>query len=305
MSKNTDFLFSVLAPDRLTTVVDIGANPIDGDPPYKGMLEKQLCTVLGFEPQEEALQQLEQQKSPQECYLPHAIGDGKPHTLYQCRASGMTSLFEPDATTLSLFNDFSFLGEVIDRPVLETTRLDDLEAIEAMDFLKIDIQGAELDVFQSGRNKLQQCVAVQTEVSFIPLYKDQPVFWQIDKEMREQGFIPHAFDAVKRWPLAPYRDPGHHRKPLNQLLEADIVYVRDFVHPQNMSDEQLKHLALVAQHVYRSYDLVMRCLSILVSRHSLGADVLDEYVLLQHGTQSREKKASVTNQVNYSYNFKF
>jgi hypothetical protein len=146
---------------------------------------------------------------------------------------------------------------------------------------------------------------VQTEVSFIPLYKDQPVFWQIDKEMRALGFIPHAFDAVKRWPLVPYSDPVHQRKPLNQLLEADIVYVRDFIRPQDMSDEQIKQLALIAQHVYASYDLVMRCLSILVDRDSLDAAVLDEYVRLQYGTQAAGKTNAVTNQVNYSYNFKF
>ena len=28
------------------------------------------------------------------------------------------------------------------------------------------------------------------------------------------------------------------RQPLNQLLEADIVYVRDFAHADSMSDEQ-------------------------------------------------------------------
>ena len=46
----SDALFDLLPPDHLTAVVDIGANPIDGDPPYKGMLAAGLCTVIGFEP---------------------------------------------------------------------------------------------------------------------------------------------------------------------------------------------------------------------------------------------------------------
>jgi hypothetical protein len=60
-------------------------------------------------------------------------------------------------------------------------------------------------------------------------------------------------------PIAPsviYNIPRH---PLNQLLEADIVYVRDFAHADSMSEEQLKHLALVAHHCYRSFDLALRC----------------------------------------------
>ena len=42
---------------------------------------------------------------------------------------------------------------------------------------------------------------------------------------------------------------------MNQLLEADVVYVRDFTFPDKMSSEQLKHLALIAHHCYGSYDL--------------------------------------------------
>jgi hypothetical protein len=55
MDAPRDPLFKLLRPERLTAVVDIGANPIDGDPPYQSMLEKRLCRVVGFEPQSEAL----------------------------------------------------------------------------------------------------------------------------------------------------------------------------------------------------------------------------------------------------------
>jgi hypothetical protein len=38
----SDRLTALLAPARLTEIVDIGANPIDGDPPYKSMLLNKL-----------------------------------------------------------------------------------------------------------------------------------------------------------------------------------------------------------------------------------------------------------------------
>ena len=47
---------------RPTSVLDIGANPIDGDAPYKQMLDDGLCTVTGFEPQQRALAELNQRK---------------------------------------------------------------------------------------------------------------------------------------------------------------------------------------------------------------------------------------------------
>ncbi len=40
-------IMSLLNAERLTEVVDIGANPIDGDPPYKPMLQAGLCRVTG------------------------------------------------------------------------------------------------------------------------------------------------------------------------------------------------------------------------------------------------------------------
>ena len=44
----TDLLFDLLRPERLTTIVDIGANPIDSSPPYKPLLDQRRCRVFGF-----------------------------------------------------------------------------------------------------------------------------------------------------------------------------------------------------------------------------------------------------------------
>src|SRR5262249_34612530 len=76
-----DALFDLLRPQRLTAVVDIGASPIDGEPPYKPMLDAGLCTLTGFEPQPEALAELNRRKGANETYLPYAVGDGRAHVL--------------------------------------------------------------------------------------------------------------------------------------------------------------------------------------------------------------------------------
>lgn len=263
------FLFQLLNPLRLTEVVDIGANPIDGDPPYKAMLEASLCRVTGFEPQKEALAELLSRKGLYEQYLPYAVGDGGTHTLNICKASGMTSLFEPDSSTLGLFDVLAPLGEVIERIKMKTIRLDDVSEIEHLDFLKIDIQGGELDVFKSGKNKLTNAVTIQTEVSFVTLYKNQPHLGDVDIELRSQGFIPHCFAAVKKWPISPCVVNNNPRQALNQLLEADLVYVRDFSKPDLIGDEQLKHLAMIAHYVYGSFDLTLRCLLLLEQRSAI------------------------------------
>jgi FkbM family methyltransferase len=164
-----DALFDMLQPTRLTAVVDIGANPIDGDPPYKEMLAAGLCTVVGFEPQPEALAALNRRRTSHEQYLSYAVGDGRERSLHVCREQGMTSLLAPDRAHLDLFTGFASYGALVKEVRVATRRLDDIEEIDSMDFLKIDIQGSELDVFESGRRRLANAVAVQTEISFVTL----------------------------------------------------------------------------------------------------------------------------------------
>jgi FkbM family methyltransferase len=275
-----DPLLNLLQPKRLTAVVDIGANPIDGDPPYKSLLQSRGCRVTGFEPQAEALARLNARKSDLETYFPNVIADGKPATLRICRAPGMTSLYKPAARMLDLFRGFPEWGTVIEEIPVATTRLDDVIAEDALDFLKIDIQGGELTAIENGRRCLERAIAIQTEVSFLPLYEEQPTFAEIDRAVRKLGFIPHTFAAINLCMIAPLVDERDPYAAQNQLLEADVVYVRDFTQPQRMSDEQLKHLAIVAHHCYRSFDLATNCILQLCRRQAIAADGMQLYAAM-------------------------
>ena len=273
-----DALFDLLRPHRLTAVIDIGANPIDGDPPYKDMLAAGLCVVTGFEPQADALAELDRRKGPRERYLPYAVGDGRAHTLHVCSERGMTSLLPPDRERLGLFNEFLLYGLVEREIRIATHRLDDIKEIKDVDLLKIDIQGGELDVFKSGRRALAHAVAVQTEVSFVPLYRGQPPFGVIDTFLRSVGFIPHCFAELKLRPLAPIVVDGDPQKGGRQLLEADVVYVRDFSRPENMDGEQWKHLALIAHHCYGSVDLAHRAIAAAARIGAVPPEAPDQYL---------------------------
>ena len=53
--------------------------------------------------------------------------------------------------------------------------------IGKIDFVKIDVQGAELDIFQGGFNTLKNVLKIVTEVEFIHHYIDQPLFGDVCK----------------------------------------------------------------------------------------------------------------------------
>jgi len=278
VSPPTDTLRSLLCPQRLTAVVDVGANPIDGDAPYKTMLSRRHCTVTGFEPQPEGLTSLNARKSDLEIYLPYVIGDGSPATLHVAVVPGMTSLFEPNMAVLKWFNGFAEWATVKEKLPVTTRRLDDLPEIAALDMLKIDVQGAEVSVFKGGRERLSRAVAVHTEVCFLSLYKGQPLFGEIDLELRSLGLIPHHIDHVNRRTILPAYDPSAPNSALNQVLFADIVYIRDFTKAEAMDDEQLKHLAIIAYACYGSFDLAAHCLFRLAERKAVVPEAVERFM---------------------------
>jgi len=271
-------LTEILQPTRLTAVVDIGANPVDGDPPYKAMLEAGLCEVTGFEPQVAALQKLDRKKGPRERYLPYALADGTERILHVCELEGMSSLLVPDPAHLALFNLFPTWGTVKERIPVKTRKLDDIAEIAALDFLKMDVQGAECEVLAHGHAKLKDTVVIQTEVSFVPLYMNQPSFGDMDLALRGLGFLPHSVTGTKIWPISPMVVGDAPNRGIRQLLETDMVYVRDFTRADAMSAEQWKHLALVAHHCYGSYDLALKAILTLMQMGAVPEDANKRYL---------------------------
>jgi len=77
--------------------------------------------------------------------------------------------------------------------------------------------------------------------------------------------------------IAPMFDAQNPYAALNQLLEADVVYVRDFTRPDLMTDEQLKHLAIIAHHCYKSFDLTVNCLHHLRQRGAITGEFMEQY----------------------------
>jgi FkbM family methyltransferase len=262
-------------------IADVGAAFCGEVAPYRPLLERGLGRLVAFEPDLRQHDDLKQRLGEAVTLYPHALGDGTKKTLYVCAdGTGMSSLLRPDESALGFFNLFPQFGAVLDRTEIDTVRLDDLQDLAPIDFLKIDAQGSELSIFANGRRKLAQCVFVQTEVSFIPLYESQPGFGEVDIELRGQGLLPHRFADVKQWSIFPTVRDNEPRRPFNQLLEADIVYMRNMVKPVAMSDLQIKKLAVIAHYCYASPDLVVRCLLELLRRSALGADAVAHYITM-------------------------
>jgi FkbM family methyltransferase len=236
-------------------IVDVGAMAL-GDSPsdYHPLVEKGLAEVIGFEPVAAECEKLNNMANEKHRYLPYFIGDGSKRTFHLCNYSMTSSLYEPNSALLKKFQYLDELVQVVETSNVNTKRLDDIQEIGDVDLLKIDIQGAELDAFNGAKKTLKNIVAVHTEVEFVPLYKKQPLFSEVDIKLRENGFLFHKFHGLSGRAFKPLVNLENEAAPLSQLLWSDAIYLRNFMRLDNLSVRKLIALSIITHELYQSYD---------------------------------------------------
>lgn len=271
------YLLDVLPLPHLTTILDVGANPIM-PAPYSELLAAKACRVIGFEPQPEAFAKLQKRKSETESYFPHAVGDGRRLILHVMKFSGFTSTLPIYQPSLRLLGAPQW-GHKVSEIEFDSVALDDVTNLGAVDMLKIDIQGGELSVLQSARKTLAQAVAIIIEHRYLRLYEGEPMVGAVDVELRDQGFELHKFlFKISRAVANSQMSRLNTRRVSDQLIDGDAVYLRDISKLEAYSDAQLGHLALLAASTFSSHSLVLRCLDELVLRGCVPSDAPGAYV---------------------------
>lgn len=248
---------------RPLEAVDIGAR-IEGAPRWSPLAPHEAVRVTAFEPQAEDRRKLEASGWPVRC-LPHFLGDGREATFHVTRWPGNCSLFRPDSAAVDAFTGLGASHptgnfHVVSTARVQTTRLDDVADLPRPDFIKLDIQGAELMVLQNGRMALSRALVVESEALFVPLYHEQPLFGELHAFMRGEGFLFHRFMNVAGRCYRPFatNDPA---VPISQPLWADAVFVRNPLALEGWPTADLLAGAALLHEMYGSYDLVLRLLA--------------------------------------------
>jgi len=242
----------------------------DGRDRYDALVAQSLARVTGFEPNRTAFDSLAQRPGPYR-YLPVFLGDGETATFHLTHYPGCSSLLEPDPAIINLFETMGawegWNFHVIKTEPVVTTRLDDLSGDIRADYIKIDVQGAELMVLRNGQSVLADALVVETEAEFVPLYRGQPLFGDLQVFLRDQGFLLHKLVDVGGRPMRPVR-PDNVCVPISQVMWTDAIFVRDFSRLDAYSDDGLIKAATILHTVYQSFDLV----GLLLREHDLRRD---------------------------------
>jgi len=250
--------------------LDVGAMAIgEGEDPWVTLARNGCAEVIGFEPIEAACTTLNEQASARKGsvrYLPYALGDGEEHVLHVTNVPMTSSLFPPARATVDIFPALGELMQVVERVPLRTKRLDDLSDLAPVDFLKLDVQGAELLVLEHARETLCTVSVLQCEVEFLELYEGQPLFADVDAFLRSQGFTFLRFSYTMGRPFKPLGFAQDPLRSMSQILWADAIYVRDFRQRTQWSERMLRAGAFVLHELYQAYDYTSLLLSELDRR---------------------------------------
>jgi FkbM family methyltransferase len=260
-------------------IVDVGALSLGAEKdPYVKLLRAAPCEVIGFEPIVAECARLNAAARPGCRYLPHAVGDGSEQVLRECNVPMTSSLLEPDVELLGMFHELREVTQVVARHPLRTVRLDDLPEVRGTDYLKLDVQGAELMVLQGAVEMLRSVLVLHTEVEFIPMYREQPLFADVDAFLRAQGFILHRLAGLRS---ASFKLPDVEVElvtAVNQAMWAEAVYVKDFRALDRLEAASLLKMAVILHENYASSDLA--ALVLAAHDRKAGTALTDHFVQL-------------------------
>ena len=175
------------------TVMQVGAR--GGADPYTRWLRYwSKIHTIGVEPESTGLQKLQEEKAYDDV-VSHALSDNNgSSTLYVTKARGWCSLLRPDETAIKrvvtprCWDARPF--EVVKTETINVITLDSIKQnLPTINYLQIDVQGAELSVVQGAENTLKDIAVIELEVRFYPLYQEEKTFKDINAYLETQDFF--------------------------------------------------------------------------------------------------------------------
>lgn len=152
-------------------------------------------------------------------------------SIYVTHHPMCSSLYPPNEVLLKRFHHLIELAGFSYKTEIETTTLDlfcQQREIPTIDFLQIDVQGADLKVLQGASQTLKNIFVVQIEVEFSPLHVEQLLFADVDQFLRARGFTLFDLGLARRIRAS---SPIHSNVHPGQVLWGEAYYIRDLLQP--------------------------------------------------------------------------
>ena len=187
------------------TIIDVGAFVGDWSRTARSVFPNAGVVMLDGNPENrESLARAARELNPAESLIALLGPENRAEVTFHVRSTGSSVL--PDLT--------SFGSKPTSLPML---RLDDVIADRRCAdpfFLKLDVQGFELEVLRGAPTTLKRSEVVILETSLLPFNEGAPIFSDVIAFMAESGFMAYDFCGQFR------RETDH------TLFQTDVVFAR-------------------------------------------------------------------------------
>lgn len=250
-----------LLADDPVVLVDVGARG-GTDPRWRGF-EQQL-SVVGFEPDPKECARLNDEVGElpyPSRFLPYALGgeDRDDVPFYVNNWPVAPSVYEPNDEFIEQFPHARMMLAGRETKMISTSRLDTVAAREAVspNLIKLDVEGAELDVLRGGEETLAKALMLDVEVEFQPVFRGQPLFGEVDQHLRDRGWslLGLRRNSWRRTAEGFTPQPGYG----GQIVSADALYFHRELIDQQISQATALKLAVILG-AYRQFDFALEIL---------------------------------------------
>jgi len=257
--------------DICFTLLEVGAVKIsEEEEPFYELLDYfPSSKIVGFEIDKEVCDKMNLSARDGVKYYPHALGEfNESKKLYITNHPMCSSLYKPNEDLISLYHNFEAAYLKSKTTIKTITLYNFLETnnIGSLDFIKIDVQGAELDIFRGGKKALKDVLKIVCEVEFIHHYENQPLFGDVCKFLNGYDLMFNKFLGMAGRSLRPIVFNSD-KNFASQHIWSDAIFIKHIQKISQLSDKKLLKLSLLAA-VYESLDLTHYCLSRFDERNS-------------------------------------
>lgn len=188
---------------RVATIVDVGA--------YRGDWSRMIRSV--FPAARIHMVEAQPELAATVSSVAHELGNAVAHSALLSSTDGEQVPFHVMGTGSSMRRENSTTAA--DTVLLRTRTLDGLLAEETEEplFLKLDVQGAEIDILKGGSEALGRADYVQLEVAFQAYNEGAPMLADVMEFMLGQKFLATEMVGFSR--------------PAEHLVQADFLFARD------------------------------------------------------------------------------
>jgi len=154
-----------------------------------------------------------------------------------CKKPILSSAYKPNREFLDQYPNAERF-DIIKKEFIQAKPLFEDKHYQTFDFVKLDIQGGELNALKGLEKSLDNCLGMEIEVEFSEMYKSQPLFGDVHSFLSSKGFYFCDFVNLYRWERDSHNGFG-------RCIFSDGLWMKDLKNlDSNKTEDYLKYAAI-------------------------------------------------------------